>query len=77
MANTPNLDARLKRQQEINSAAASKTASQNRADTKTAQANLKREAGERGTQYTQSAASGNQIDQLATTFNLGNAINQN
>ena len=70
MANTPNLDARLKRQQEINSAAASKTASQNRADTKTAQANLKREAGERGTQYTQSAASGNQMDQLATTFNL-------
>jgi len=70
MANTPNLDARLKRQQEINSAAASKTASQNRADTKTTQANLKREAGERGTQYTQSAASGNQMDQLATTFNL-------
>ena len=74
MANTPNLDARLKRQQEINSAAASKTASQNRADTKTAQANLKREAGERGANYIESVASGNQADQLAATFNLQQLI---
>jgi hypothetical protein len=74
MANTPNLDDRLRRQQEINSAAASKTASAFRSDTRNTKANLKREAGERGTEYIQSASSGNQMDQLATTFNLQQLI---
>ena len=74
MANTPNLNARLQRQQEINSAAASKTASQNRADTKTAQANLKREAGERDSRLSVSRDAGDLNAQLLNTNNLRKLI---
>lgn len=69
MANTPNLDARLKRQE---------ARQQERADfrqqTRTNRENVKREAGERGADYIESAASGNQVDQLAATFNLQQLI---
>ena len=69
MANTPNYDARQKRQE---------ARQQERADfrqqTRANQANVKREAGERGADYIESAASGNQADQLATTFNLQQLI---
>jgi len=67
MSNTPNYDARQRRQQEVNSLAASKTNSEFRSDTKTTQANLKQKTGEINTKLTNAQNTGDlegQLDQI-------------